>query len=230
MSVYIYTGEYIHKTDRNFKTSDVKVGAAKHISSREEQLSKTKGPITYRMTGAWKVECEGITSYQIENIIHSFFTPFRCDGTEWFDTTYFGGKEEFISSVSRGINSMNKIPGLSISIVDIDVKDDEVAERRTKLVTKLQKGGDVRIVDLCDVLGVDEVILTRSYKGETFDVLVTSDGKYHFDEKTYDTHNKLYNNGIVPIVKGERGHSGNSSLLPYKIKESGKLVSEIIDC
>ena len=48
--------------------------------------------------------------------------------------------------------------------------------------------------------------------------------------KIYDTHNKLYNNGIVPIVKGERGHSGNSSLLPYKIKESGKLVSEIIDC
>ena len=228
MSVYIYTGEYIHQTDKNFKTNDIKVGVAKSVTSREHQLSKTKGPITYQMTGAWKVMCDGIDSYQVENIIHSFFSPFRCDGTEWFDTTKFGGKEEFIGAVSRGVNSMNKIPGLTITPVDIQIKDDEVVERRTKLIKQIQKGGDVRIIELCSELGVDEVILTRKYKGRDFDVTVTSEGVYKFNGETYDTHNKLYNNGIVPVVKGEKGSSGNSSLTPYKVKESGEEVMAII--
>ena len=52
--------------------------------------------------------------------------------------------------------------------------------------------------------------------------MVTSDGKYHFDGETYDTHNKLYNNGIVFHVKKKRGGSGTNNLSQFKIKETGE--------
>jgi hypothetical protein len=97
------------------------------------------------------------------------------------------------------------------------------------LVNKLEStDGDPRIVELCSKLEVDELFLSRKYKGNDVTVKVTSDGCYHFMDEPFTTHNKMYNNGIVLQYKGIKGSSGNSSLKPYTIVGSGKKISDII--
>ncbi len=83
-------------------------------------------------------------------------------------------------------------------------------------------------MELCTKLEVDELILTRKYKGNDVEVKITSDGLYHFLDEPFSTHNKMYNNGIVLQYRGVKGSSGNSSLKPYTIKGLNKKISAII--
>ena len=232
MKKYIYTGEYFHQTNEDYSSSDVKIGLTKDFTQRERELTRTNGPIKSEMTSVWEISIDTVENpaFIVENICHSFFSLFRYDGNEWFNTELLG-KSAFYSCLSRGLASLNQIPGVKITKVNeiIDNDSDETVEKRRRLVTKLGNSeGDCRIVELCEKLGESEVELRRNYKGNEVSVTVTSDGMYHFMGIPYNTHNKMYNNGIVLEYKGVRGGSGNSSLKPYTIYKTGNKVSDII--
>ena len=232
MKKYIYTGEYFHQTDENFTSNDVKIGLTKDYTQREKELTNTNGPIKYEMTGVWEISIEGIENPAqiIETICHSFFHLFRYDRNELFNTDKIG-KSSFYTCVTRGLNSLNRLPGVKITKINTLVQNEtnENLENRRNLVDRLgDTDGDPRIVELCSKLEVEELLLTRKYKGNDVSVRVTSDGLYHFMDEPFTTHNKMYNNGIVLQYKGVKGSSGNSSLKPYTIVSSGKKISEII--
>ena len=52
---------------------------------------------------------------------------------------------------------------------------------------------------------------------------------YHYMGEQFNSHNKMYNNGIVFDVRGVKGGSGNSSLKPYTIVKTGQKISEVIN-
>ena len=233
MKKYIYTGEYFHQTDETFVSNDVKIGLTKDFNQREKELSNTNGPIKYEMTGVWEITIEGVENPAqiIEGICHSFFHVFRYDKNEWFNTEKLG-KTSFYTSVSRGLSSLNRLPGVTITKVNMDSDKwcNLTIENRRNLVNKLSNTeGDPRIVELCSELGCDELVLSRKYKGSEVQVTVKSNGMYYYLGEEFDSHNKMYNNGIVLDVRGVRGGSGNSSLKPYTIIKTGQKISEVIN-
>jgi len=233
MKKYIYTGEYFHQTNEHYPSNDVKIGLTKDVLQRERELTGTNGPIKYEMTSVWEISIENIENpaFIVESICHSFFHLFRYDGNEWFNTELLG-KSAFYTCLSRGLASLNRIPGVKITKVNdiIDSETDETVEKRRRLITKLGNSeGDPRIVELCEKLGESEVELRRYYKGSEVSVTVTADGRYKFMGIDYNTHNKMYNNGIVLEHRGVKGGSGNSSLKPYTIYKTGDKVSDIIE-
>ena len=232
MKKYIYTGEYFHQTNEDFRSNDVKIGLTKDYTQREKELTNTNGPIKYEMTAVWEIYIDNIENPAqiIESICHSFFHLFRYDKNEWFNTEKIG-KSSFYTCVTRGLSALNRIPGVKIEkINNFTLKNtNETVENRRNLVNRLEKSeGDPRIVELCTKLEVDELILTRKYKGNDVEVKITSDGLYHFLDEPFSTHNKMYNNGIVLQYRGVKGSSGNSSLKPYTIKGLNKKISAII--
>jgi hypothetical protein len=233
MKKYIYTGEYFHQTNEDYESNDIKIGLTKDFTQRERELTRTNGPIKYEMTSVWQISIDNIENpaFIVENICHSFFYLFRYDGNEWFNTELLG-KSAFYTCLSRGLASLNQIPGVKITkMSNITGNDtDETVENRRRLVTKLGNSeGDPRIVELCAKLGESEVELRRNYKGNEVSVTVTADGMYHFMGIPYNTHNKMYNNGIVLEHRGVKGGSGNSSLNPYTIYKTGKKINDIIE-
>ncbi len=234
MKKYIYTGEYFHQTNPEFETYDVKIGLTKDYSQREKELSNTNGPIKYEMTTVWEISIDGVDNpaVVIESICHSFFNLLRYNNNEWFSTDKVG-KLLFYNSLSRGLNSLNKIPGVVIEKINnsrtLSHVDTNV-EKQRGIVDRVSRNteGDPRIIELCGKLEKEEILLERQYKGERVEVRVTSDGMYHYMGEQFNSHNKMYNNGIVFDIKGERGGSGNSSLKPYTIIETGQKISEII--
>jgi len=232
MKNFIYTGEYFHQTNEDYQTDDVKIGLTKNIIQRERELTGTNGPIKYEMTGVWKVYIDGVENPAIiiESICHSFFHLLRYEGNEWFNTSKIG-KSSFYTCLSRGLASLNRLPNVKIEKINTinDEEINETVENRRRLVTKLgMSEGDPRIIELCEKLGKSEVELERKYKNNTVVVKVTSDGIYHFMDEPFQTHNKMYNNGIVLHYKGIKGSSGNSSLKPYTIVGTDQKISDII--
>lgn len=232
MKKYIYTGEYFHQTDETFTSSDIKIGLTKDFNQREKELTNTNGPIKYEMTGVWEISIDGIDNPAqiIEGICHSFFHVFRYERNEWFNTEKLG-KSAFYTSVTRGLSSLNRIPGVKITKVNMesDRWSNLTLENRRNLVSKLSDSdGDPRIVELCSELDCEELVLTRKYKGRDVEVIVKSNGLYYYMGEEFDSHNKMYNNGIVLDIRGVRGGSGNSSLKPYTIIKTGQKISDII--
>lgn len=233
MKKYIYTGEYFHQTDETFMSNDVKIGLTKDFNQREKELTNTNGPIKYEMTGVWEISIDGVDNPAqiIEGICHSFFHVFRYDRNEWFNTKKLG-KSSFYTSVSRGLSSLNRLPGVRIvklSTVDLELSDLAIENRRN-LVDKLSDTeGDPRIVELCSELDSEELVLSRKYKGSEVQVTVKSNGMYYYLGEEFNSHNKMYNNGIVLDVRGVRGGSGNSSLKPYTLVKTGQKISEVIN-
>jgi len=70
------------------------------------------------------------------------------------------------------------------------------------------------------------ITLTRRYKGVDYDVILDKRGLLNFKGETFDTPNKLYNNGIVKFVTGKRGGSGTNHMSQFTIKETGERLSE----
>ena len=233
MKKYIYTGEYFHQTKEDYSSNDVKIGLTKDFVQRERELTGTNGPIKYQMTSVWEISIENVENpaFIIEGICHSFFHLFRYDGNEWFNTELVG-KSTFYTCLSRGLSSLNRIPGVKVIKLEYVTGEivDETVENRRRLVTKLGNSkGDSRIVELCSQLEVEELVLSRKYKGREIQVTVKSNGMYYYLGEEFDTHNKMYNNGIVLDVRGVKGGSGNSSLKPYTIVKTGQKISEIIN-
>lgn len=235
MKKYIYTGEYFHQTNSEFETSDVKIGLTKDYTQREKELTHTNGPIKYEMTTVWEISIDGVDNpaLMIESICHSFFNLLRYNNNEWFSTDKVG-KLLFYNSLSRGLNSLNKLPGVKIEKLNnfkTLYHEDTNVEKQRDLIDRVSRNteGDPRIIELCEKLEMKEVWLERSYKGKKVKVKVTSNGMYYYMGEEFNSHNKMYNNGIVFDIKGERGGSGNSSLKPYTIIETGQKISEIIN-
>jgi hypothetical protein len=78
---------------------------------------------------------------------------------------------------------------------------------------------------LAESLGQD-TILIRKYKGVEYEVKLDTKGLLHFKGETFDTPNKLYNNGIVKFVNGKRGGSGTNNMSQFTIKETGERLKD----
>jgi hypothetical protein len=47
-----------------------------------------------------------------------------------------------------------------------------------------------------------------------------------FNGESFDTPNKLYNNGVVKFVKGVKGGSGTNNLSQFKFKLTGERLKD----
>jgi hypothetical protein len=71
----------------------------------------------------------------------------------------------------------------------------DIQELKESQTTQSQ---DNRLVELANKFGKDTV-LSRSYLGQTYEVILDTKGKLNFMGEKFDTPNTLYNNGIVKL-------------------------------
>ena len=80
---------------------------------------------------------------------------------------------------------------------------------------------DNRLKDLATKLNEDTVLI-RKYKGVDYEVTLRKNGLLEFKGETFDTPNKLYNNGIVKYARGTKGNSGTNNMSQFKIKSTNE--------
>tara|TARA_R100000664_G_C2733361_1_gene123434 strand:+ start:642 stop:1244 length:603 start_codon:yes stop_codon:yes gene_type:complete len=196
MEGYIYLGEHYDVLNREIGISDKKIGLSIDPINREKSLTKTKSPIRYRIVAVYKVD----NMRRVEKMLHSILDSRRVFG-EWFrddDDTLEGDFINFMNAYGAEI-----------------YKIEEVKEE-----TNILKE-DTRLLDVVRKYGAP-INLVRKYLGVEYDVVLDKNGLLHFNGKTFNTPNKLYNNGIVFHVKNKRGGSGTNNLSQFKIKETGE--------
>jgi hypothetical protein len=199
MEGYVYLGEMFDFMGRTIGLTDKKIGRSEDCLQRENDLSRTKSPIGYRIITAFKVD----DMFKVERMLHSILDSKRTYG-EWF-------RDDDDTLTSEFLNFMLSYGGEQY---DIDV------EREKKKVET-----DVRLIELANTFNCD-VELVRTYMGVDYDVTLLKDGLLVFNGEIFDTPNKLYNNGIVKFVKGVKGNSGTNSLSQFKIKKTGERLKD----
>jgi len=200
MEGYVYLGELYDVLDRPLNNTDKKIGLSINPLSRENQLSRTKSPIGYRIITAYKVD----DMNKVEKMLHSILDSRRLHG-EWF-------KDDEDTLTGEFINFMSIYGG---EVFDVE-------EAKSELNTNEP---DTRLVDLANGFGQDTTLI-RKYKGVEYEVLLDTKGLLHFKGEIFDTPNKLYNNGIVKFVNGKKGGSGTNGLSQFTIKETGKRLKD----
>ena len=196
MEGYIYLGQYYDVLGRTLTLSDKKIGLSKDPVSREYQLNRTKSPIGYSI----------IAVYKVEKMLHSILDSRRVF-CEWF-------KDDEDTLTGEFVNFMIAYGGV---VCDIN----EIKESRESLQTI----PDTRLIDLVNGFGKD-TILIRTYLGNDYEVTLTTKGMLIFNGESFDTPNKLYNNGVVKFVKGVKGGSGTNNLSQFKVKETGERLKD----
>ena len=199
MEGYVYLGEMFDFMGRTIGLTDKKIGRSEDCLQRENDLSRTKSPIGYRIITAFKVD----DMFKVERMLHSILDSKRTYG-EWF-------RDDDDTLTSEFLNFMLSYGGEQY---DIDV------EREKKKVET-----DVRLIELANTFNCDAE-LVRTYMGVDYDVMLLKDGLLVFNGEIFDTPNKLYNNGIVKFVKGVKGNSGTNSLSQFKIKKTGERLKD----
>lgn len=106
--MYVYIGTYFHVRhtgilsviqNGEYITLEKKIGKTKDLSSRQNDLNRTKSPIGYTMLCAWMV---GGDTDKIEKALHKLLDNIRLDGTEWFsddDDTLIGRVTNFMETM-----------------------------------------------------------------------------------------------------------------------------------
>jgi hypothetical protein len=89
----------------------------------------------------------------------------------------------------------------------------------------LESTPDTRLIDLANKL-CNDTILIRTYLGNDYEVTLTTKGMLVFNGESFDTPNKLYNNGVVKFVKGVKGGSGTNNLSQFKFKLTGERLKD----
>ncbi len=195
MEGYVYLGEMFDFMGRTIGLTDKKIGRSEDCIQRENDLSRTKSPIGYRIVSVFKVD----DMIKVEKMLHSILDGRRTYG-EWF-------RDDDDTLTSEFVNFMVSYGG---EIFDISTEKDkrkvEVDDRLLKVVSSYNSNVD----------------LVRTYLGIDYDVTLRVDGILIFNGEEFDTPNKLYNNGIVKYVKGVRGNSGTNNLSQFKIKSTGE--------
>jgi len=196
MEGYIYLGEHYDVLNREIGISDKKIGLSINPIGREQSLTKTKSPIRYRIVAVYKVN----DMRKVEKMLHSILDSRRVFG-EWF-------RDDDDTLEGDFINFMNAYGGEIYNIKEIK-EENALLKEDTRLLEVVKKHGA-------------PLNLIRKYLGIEYDVLLDKNGILHFNGGTFDTPNKLYNNGIVFHVKNKRGGSGTNNLSQFKIKETGE--------
>ena len=196
MEGYIYLGEHYDVLNREIGISDKKIGLSINPIGREQSLTKTKSPIRYKIVAVYKVD----DMRRVEKMLHSILDSRRVFG-EWF-------RDDDDTLEGDFINFMNAYGGEIYNIKEIKEENALLKE-------------DARLLEVVKKHGAP-LNLIRKYLGIEYDVLLDKNGILHFNGGTFDTPNKLYNNGIVFHVKNKRGGSGTNNLSQFKIKETGE--------
>jgi hypothetical protein len=199
MEGYIYLGELYDVMGRTMDINDKKIGISVNPIQRENQLNRTKSPVGYKVVAVYKVD----DMNKVEKMLHSILDSRRSHG-EWF-------KDDEDTLTGEFINFMNAY-GAEVYDMESEKESSEV-------------GVDTRLVDLSKKLG-KETVLVRVYKGVEYLVKLDMKGLLHFNGEVFDTPNKLYNNGIVKLVKGKKGNSGTNNLSQFIIQETGERLMD----
>jgi hypothetical protein len=199
MEGYIYLGELYDVMGRTMDINDKKIGISVNPIQRENQLNRTKSPVGYKVVAVYKVD----DMNKVEKMLHSILDSRRSHG-EWF-------KDDEDTLTGEFINFMNAY-GAEVYDMESEKESSEV-------------GVDTRLVDLAKKLG-KETVLVRTYKGVEYLVKLDMKGLLHFNGEVFDTPNKLYNNGIVKLVKGKKGNSGTNNLSQFIIQETGERLMD----
>lgn len=195
MEGFIYLGEHYDVLGRDVGITDKKIGISATPLSREQQLNRTKSPIGYHIVSMFKVD----NMNKVEKMLHSILDSRRVYG-EWF-------RDDEDTLIGEFVNFML---AYGADMCDINQEKERIIEQE-----------DNRLIEVANNFGKD-VILTRTYKGVDYEVLLDTKGLLHFNGEKFNTPNKFYNNGLVKFVKGKRGNSGTNQLSQFRIKETGE--------
>jgi len=196
---YIYLGELYDVMGRPMDINDKKIGLSINPIQRENQLNRTKSPVGYKVVTVFKVD----DMNKVEKMLHSILDSRRTHG-EWF-------KDDEDTLTGEFINFMNAY----------GAEHFDMEQEKEKISVEV----DNRLLVLAQSLGQD-TILIRKYKGVEYEVTLDTKGRLHFKGETFDTPNKLYNNGIVKFVNGKRGGSGTNNMSQFTIKETGERLKD----
>jgi hypothetical protein len=199
MEGYIYLGELYDVMGRTMDINDKKIGLSINPIQRENQLNRTKSPVGYKVVTVFKVD----NMNKVEKMLHSILDSRRTHG-EWF-------RDDEDTLTGEFINFMN---AYGAEHFDIELEKENISVEV-----------DNRLLELAESLGKD-TILIRKYKGVEYEVKLDTKGLLHFKGETFDTPNKLYNNGIVKFVNGKKGGSGTNGLSQFTIKETGERLKD----
>ena len=184
---------------RSIGLSDKKIGKSIDPIRRENQLGRTKSPVSYRILAVYKVN----DMNKVENMLHAILDSRRTEG-EWF-------KDEEDTLTGEFINFM-----IAYGAEVFDIKE----EKEKKLICE-----DDRLINLSSDFNGD-VVLIRTYLGVDYEVILDKSGLLKFNGEVFNTPNKLYNNGIVKFVKGKKGISGTNNLSQFKLKSTGERLKD----
>jgi hypothetical protein len=200
MEGYIYLGELYDVLGRELSIGDKKIGLSAQPLNREYQLNRTKSPIGYKIISAFKVD----NMFKVEKMLHAILDSRRVFG-EWF-------RDDEDTLTGEFVNFMIAYGG-------------EIFNLEEAKALQIETEPDTRLQDLAKELGKD-TILIRNYLGVDYEVILTTKGMLLFNGEYFDTPNKLYNNGIVKLIKGKKGNSGTNNLSQFVIKESNQRLED----
>lgn len=200
MEGYIYLGELYDVLGRELSISDKKIGLSSQPLNREYQLNRTKSPVGYKIISAFKVD----NMYRVEKMLHAILDSRRVFG-EWF-------KDDEDTLTGEFVNFMIAYGGeiFNVEEAKVSISESEI---------------DTRLQDIAKQFGKD-TLLIRNYLGVDYEVTLTSKGLLHFNGEYFDTPNKLYNNGIVKLVRGKKGNSGTNNLSQFLVKETSERLKD----
>jgi hypothetical protein len=200
MEGYIYLGELYDVLGRELSIGDKKIGLSAQPLNREYQLNRTKSPIGYKIISAFKVD----NMYKVERMLHAILDSRRVFG-EWF-------RDDEDTLTGEFVNFMIVYGG-------------EIFNLEEAKALQIETEPDTRLQDLAKEFGKDTTLI-RNYLGVDYEVTLTTKGMLLFNGEYFDTPNKLYNNGIVKLIKGKKGNSGTNNLSQFVIKESNQRLED----
>ncbi|NDB56608.1 hypothetical protein EB169_12385, partial [archaeon] len=161
MEGYIYLGEHFDVLNRSVGISDKKIGLSVNPIGREQQLSRTKSPIKYRILAVYKVD----NMNRVEKMLHNILDSRRVEG-EWFmddEDTLTGEFIGFMDAYGAERANMDELKP-----VESEVEPDK------RLITVYNNHSNED----------GYITLTRRYKGVDYDVILDKRGLLNFKGET----------------------------------------------
>ena len=180
---------------RELNNTDKKIGFSEVPLTRQNSLNRTKSPIGYEIVLLFEVD----NMRKVEKMLHAILDSRRVYG-EWFSD-----EEDTLTG---------EFNNFMITYGATPVHVEELKPETTGEV-------DNRLKDLAAKLNEDTVLI-RKYKGVDYEVTLRKNGLLEFKGETFDTPNKLYNNGIVKYARGTKGNSGTNNMSQFKIKSTNE--------
>jgi hypothetical protein len=192
---YVYLGQMYDVLGRELNNTDKKIGFSEVPLTRQNSLNRTKSPIGYEIVLLFEVD----NMRKVEKMLHAILDSRRVYG-EWFSD-----EEDTLTG---------EFNNFMITYGATPVHVEELKPETTGEV-------DNRLKDLAAKLNEDTVLI-RKYKGVDYEVTLRKNGLLEFKGETFDTPNKLYNNGIVKYARGTKGNSGTNNMSQFKIKSTNE--------